>query len=76
MFNNNKSTLAGAVAPLVQHLLPALAARARGMRFRGFAAVSIRSLLPIAGPAGAHAYRHSQVIFFGHDLPMDYARRR
>jgi hypothetical protein len=74
MFKNNKSSLAGAVAPVLQHLLPALAARARGMRFLRVAA--FRSLVPIAGPAGAHAYRYSQVIFFGHDLPMDYARRR
>ena len=74
MFKNNKSPLAGATAPEVQHLLPTPVAGSRGMRFLRVAA--FRSLLPIAGPAGAHAYRYSQVIFFGHDLPMDYARRR
>ncbi len=73
MLDNKKPSPAGAVAPAPQHLLPAHFAGMREMRARAFAAIS---LLPIAGPAGAHAYRDSQVIFFGHDLPQDYNRRR
>jgi hypothetical protein len=72
MFNNNKPFPAGATAPAPQHLLPAPAGM-REMRARAFAAIS---LLHAAAPAGAHAYRDSQVIFFGHDLPQDYNRRR
>lgn len=73
MFKNNKSSSSGALAPAPQHLPRATAAGARGKRFPG---VAVQSLLPIAGPAGAHAFRDSQVMFFGHDLPQDYYRRR
>ena len=70
MSNNKKPSPAGATAPAQRQLLPALRSPQCGMPTSGFPP------LPVIGAAGTHAYGDSQVIFFGHDLPQDYNRRR
>lgn len=72
MTNKKNPIPAGAMAPARQYL-PRLSVAAPAMRARH---MPVAFMLPISGAAGAHAYPHSQVIFFGHDLPQDYHRRR